>query len=825
MTYRIHMKSLENQKDYDDLLQQVDKLQQLHHKVIYQSPLILFECDLEWVISHPTQKVLDLLKVSYQPKLSLLSYCTDTQKENFFLLAQQAVDTSEPIQRDLPISNSAGNELWVQLNAQWLDDRLHISLNNITSNVRNAELVERIKAGLDQTQILCICDIHGRLTYVNESFCKISKYETEEIIGQNLSLLKSDVHGTSFYEQLQTTLLPGRRWEGEICQTAKDQTQYWLNTTIFPMLDASGSPHHYIYISQNITAQKSLMQQMHLKRLEAEVSSKRLQTFIDSSVDGILVIDSKGTILEYNHSSEKIFGFSREETLGKTIEEVLVPARFKKRHLQGVERLYTTKQRRLAGVSIEVTALRKGGGEIPIEITPFSYEIDGQFILAGFVRDNTEKKIAEISIRSTMRQLEIENKVWSMIDEAQSTLLKSSDPLSVLTALLQVVGQGLNFDLVQVYRLDGTLKTPHLKLSAHWSKNQEKYQGFIEESRNFHGRKGDGLVGRVWETQQIEWTQDVSSPTDFPQHQTSDDLFFHSGVAVPITVEGNCYGVLEAFSEELILADPALTRAFGLAASYFSKIIEKQLHEARERALHEQMEAHTRMSTLGELSSGIAHEINNPLMVLSGQAQKALHLLADPSSNKNEVGVSLQKIIDHSARIAKIVRSLRIFSHDDSQDPFTSYEVKALIEDTLEICKPLARLNSIDIVVNDFDPKLSLECRPGQLSQVLVNLIQNSYDAISNLKEKWISVSVSDLGNQICFTVTDSGRGLPPEVAEKAFNPFFTTKPTGKGTGLGLSVSKGIVEAHQGSIEVDRTHPNTRFSFTLPRAQSNKQVA
>lgn len=115
---------------------------------------------------------------------------------------------------------------------------------------------------------------------------------------------------------------------------------------------------------------------------------------------------------------------------------------------------------------------------------------------------------------------------------------------------------------------------------------------------------------------------------------------------------------------------------------------------------------------------------------------------------------------------------------------------------------------------------LKIEGRPAQLSQVILNLISNAVDAIMHQPEKWVELKITLQNEMIIFSVTDSGNGIPKEVAEKIMQPFFTTKEIGKGTGLGLSISKGIVEDHQGKFYYDENCKNTRFCVEIPIIQA-----
>ena len=224
-----------------------------------------------------------------------------------------------------------------------------------------------------------------------------------------------------------------------------------------------------------------------------------------------------------------------------------------------------------------------------------------------------------------------------------------------------------------------------------------------------------------------------------------------------------------------------------------------------------------KMSALGELSAGIAHEINNPLAVIMALSGKVSRRLKKENPNLPEAVVDLQKIEIMTDRIAKTIRGLRTFARDGQGDPFEEYSVNAILDDALELSAERLKNHGIELRVKKLEGDARLTCRATQLSQILVNLINNSRDAIEYLETKWVELGVEMNEAEVVFSVTDSGGGLPPGVAEKIMTPFFTTKPVGKGTGLGLSISKGIVEAHHGRFFVDSACKNTRFVIVIPR--------
>ena len=225
-----------------------------------------------------------------------------------------------------------------------------------------------------------------------------------------------------------------------------------------------------------------------------------------------------------------------------------------------------------------------------------------------------------------------------------------------------------------------------------------------------------------------------------------------------------------------------------------------------------------KMASLGELAGGIAHEINNPLSIIIGRTQLLKQKLEEAQSGEMDPMAcqqNLEKIEDTAALIAKIVKGLSSFSRKSDQDPMTRTSFNKIIDYTLELCQERFKNESIKLRIS-YNADVEIRCRDSQIAQVLMNLISNALDAIQHLPEKWIDISVSANRTHVKFSITDSGKGIPPNVVEKIMQPFFSTKEAGRGIGLGLSISKGIVEEHSGSLIYDDSALNTRFVMELP---------
>lgn len=248
-------------------------------------------------------------------------------------------------------------------------------------------------------------------------------------------------------------------------------------------------------------------------------------------------------------------------------------------------------------------------------------------------------------------------------------------------------------------------------------------------------------------------------------------------------------------------------------------ITAQKRHEEVIRVQHAQLVQSSKLSMLGEMSGGVAHEINNPLAVIAGYAQRMELQAKDGQTNPAEIARFSERILTMSNRIAKIVHGLKMFAREASNDPFERVTIQRILQDTVELCGERFTKHGVELRTSEGLDAIAVECRQVQISQVLLNLMINAYDAVSTLKDRWIKVEATSMNDSVELSVTDSGHGIPADVAAKMLQPFFTTKPIGHGTGLGLSISKGIVEAHGGRLYLDTTSPNTRLVVELPKRQ------
>lgn len=218
-----------------------------------------------------------------------------------------------------------------------------------------------------------------------------------------------------------------------------------------------------------------------------------------------------------------------------------------------------------------------------------------------------------------------------------------------------------------------------------------------------------------------------------------------------------------------------------------------------------------KLASLGEMSAGIAHEINNPLTVVSGTIGLLDRFKDDPEKFQEK----LSAMSKSCQRIEKIVRNLQKFSRSSETTEKTSCNLVQIIEDSMSFMIFKAQKGSVEFKVN-IEIKAKVLCDEVEMEQVFVNLLSNAIDSVSEVEEKWISLDAYEKEGNVIIKIKDSGPGIPDEIINKVFEPFYTTKAIGKGTGLGLSISKGIIEDHGGELLITHEGPHACFTIKLP---------
>lgn len=421
---------------------------------------------------------------------------------------------------------------------------------------------------------------------------------------------------------------------------------------------------------------------------------------------------------------------------------------------------------------------------------------------------------------SALERLEFERRMAQLLHRVTSASadLTDADPAFELT--LAEVCRELGWQFGHAFLVDA--EDPDLLVSSEvWCpRDAPRYATFIERTRQSRIPRGVGLPGRAFEHARIEWVDDVTTSPGYQRRDAFAGWPPVCGVAVPVLAHGRVVAVLEFYAETPQRQTPDLMRFFETAAAQVGAVIERQQAIVREKEHLAALTMSTRLRALGQMAAGIGHEINNPLAAMLLSSQQLLDMIREGDLEPDHLVRGLERIEKSGQRIASIVNGLRAFSREGSNDPLETTTLQRIVDDTLALCLARFKGGDVRLTVEPFAGELTLECRPVQVSQVLLNLLNNAFDAVHGTADPWVRLTVGTDGERLAIAVVDSGLGIPVSVADRLMSPFFTTKPVGQGTGLGLSISARILESYGGRLWLDADAPNTTFRLEMPLRQS-----
>lgn len=240
----------------------------------------------------------------------------------------------------------------------------------------------------------------------------------------------------------------------------------------------------------------------------------------------------------------------------------------------------------------------------------------------------------------------------------------------------------------------------------------------------------------------------------------------------------------------------------------------ENITERKEAELH--LRQASKLTALGEMAGGIAHEINNPLSILKGFIDLMRRQILRGNVDLPSFQLYMERSYSTVERISQIVKGMKRIARDSSHDVFKPYGLNAIVDDALDFVQEKFRDNGIGLTVNRLEVDQMVQCRSVEISQVLLNLFTNAFHALEGVDKPWVTVHCKARGRFGYITVEDNGEGVKADIREKIFQPFFTTKDIGKGTGLGLSISRRIIEGHNGKLYLSNSSDKTCFVIELP---------
>ena len=539
--------------------------------------------------------------------------------------------------------------------------------------------------------------------------------------------------------------------------------------------------------------------------LEAlQESEFKFRSFVEQSIEGFALSNEQGMIIEWNRALEEMTGMKREEALGQCLWDAQMRCMFDEvkspkvlEHMKAaILNMLHTGQIPAWNLSMEVAYRRSDGSRGVAQQVRFVIKTARGFRIGITVRDMTERKRAEEEIRHQAETLAAlhETAVDLAAQRSLSDLLRAIVVRAV--NLLEAKEGGLLF-----YRP----ATDDLERVVAYN--------YIPDTEDVIRRRGEGLVGKVLESGRSLVVDDYNRwegrVTERPKN--------FAIVGMPIFWGDRLLGVLDIVDDiprTFSAADVALLERFtplaaaALENNHLLRDLQEQMDNLRQMQV--QLVQAAKLAAVGELAAGVAHELNNPLTSVLGYAEWLLSHQAVDTSLAHDL-----EIIAREARRARdIVRNLLDFARQTEPQRLPA-DVGQIVHQTLDLIRQHLEKSGV-VIEEDWAPDIGpVALDSGQMKQVFLNLITNAAQAMP--KGGRLRLRTARLGDEVAISVSDTGRGIPPELQARIFDPFFTTKPTGQGTGLGLSISLGIVEKHGGRVSVEsQVGQGSTFTVWLP---------
>lgn len=499
------------------------------------------------------------------------------------------------------------------------------------------------------------------------------------------------------------------------------------------------------------------------RRTPSQQQGLEYRAILDAAVDAIVIVDHQGTIQEFSNAAQRIFGYERDEILGRNVRE-LMPEPFFSEHDGYMARYMRTGEPRIIGVGREVSARRKDGSLFPCDLAVGRVQGLDPPRFIGFIRDITTRK------------------------QDQEQLQRSESELRLAQELAN---------------LGNYVMHPHAAADDYFSPQLRRILGVSPDDQ--HRVSRDEYLAR--------WVH----PSD--RQRVAAGFARMDAGATPLDIE-----------YQVVLPNGTVKHLHHLAQAMFDgegrllkyvgtvhDITDRRRAEDEARVLQERLTHFSRLSTMGEMAAGLAHEINQPLSAIATYARACQRLIVQPDPEIEDIVGALEQINAQALRAGEVIRRLRNFvkNREVKREPVNCAR---LLEDLRTLAETDARLHNIRLRLDLQEPLPTVHADPIQLQQVVLNLVRNAIDAMADApedrREVVLATRVASDG-EVQVTVTDHGTGLAPEATEHLFNPFFTTKASG--TGLGLAISRSIVRAHGGRLwHTPNDGCGVRFHFTLP---------
>jgi PAS domain S-box-containing protein len=660
---------------------------------------------------------------------------------------------------------------------------------------RQKELFAAALAGIGEGVL--VTDAVGKCLLLNEEAERLTGWTKSEVVGRRLGDFYQVVHGKSLQpvqSPVEIVLQTGKAVASseDAVLLAKSGKKTSVDSNARPVFKPDGGLANIVLVFRDVTL-----------RRKAEESGQRLAAIIENSGDAILSKDLDGIVQTWNAGAERLFGYTAEEMIGKPILTLFPPDR-----LTEEDRILDHLRNGKPCEIFETFRLKKGGERVPVSIvvSPLR-DHEGQIIGASkIVRDISERKQSEAKLHAQLNRL-------SLLSQTTRAIAERQDLQSIFLVVLRNLEDQMPVDFATLLVFDPAANL--LTVSTVGGKSQE----IAEQIELGEGRKipvdQNGLSKCVW-------GHLVYEPDVLLTHQLFTERLARAGlrslVLAPLLVESAVFGVLVAarFEAGAFRSTDCeflrqLSEHVGLAAHQAHVYAALQAAYDDLRQTQQGVVQHERLSALGQMASGIAHDINNaivPVAIYTETILETEHGLTPRGREQLEI---VRRAVQDVA--ATVARMREFYRQRDAQPFLERVDVNKLIQQVLDLTRArwsdMPQQRGITIrVQKDLDLESgTIMGAESEIREALTNLIFNAVDAMPDggtltVRTRVDNSSSSQNHRRVKIEISDTGVGMSEETRKHCLEPFYTTKGE-RGTGLGLAMVFGMVQRHSAEIEIE----------------------
>jgi PAS domain S-box-containing protein len=649
---------------------------------------------------------------------------------------------------------------------------------------------------------IALLDLSGRFLQVNAALCRILGRAETELLGVTwrdvTNALDHDVQ-----EAYELEALAGGRdsFQWETRYVRPDGSDVWALISRSLVRDDRDRPLYFISQVLDITGRKRAEQAL----LDREEATRQI---LETAQDAFIGMDASGDITDWNRQAEIIFGWNREDAIGRPLAETIIPNRLRQAHWSGLRRFLETGEGPVLNQRLELTGLRRDGTEFPVEITIWPMPMGGSMRFNALVHDISERA-------ESQKELSRQREELAALHETTVDLIRRLEPTSLLGAILSRAAGLIDAEHGYLYVVDHRAGDMVVRAGI----------GMFSEYLGFRLASGKGVAGRVWESGK------PLAIADYQDWEGRVEGFesIRALVALPLRAANEIVGVIglihveeqKSFSPEEVglldrfarLASVALDNARLYAAAQDELRERRRAEEELERAAVELQRANEDLRAADALKDHFvavtSHELRTPLTSVLGFAKTLLsHWERIPEVEKRD---QIRLIEDQANRLSRLVDELLTLSKIEAgalearPRPVPAGEAVAAV---LTAFGDAAKGIEVDI-----DREQRVLADPDHLHQILTNYVANAL----KYGRPPITIEATDVDEHVEIRVSDNGEGVPPAFVPRLFERFAQAGTAQGGTGLGLSIVKGLARAQGGEVWYEPGEPQGAcFGLRLP---------